>query len=157
MASARVRDSFRCSQTRFSAPMLRCQAGRQPVPVREPAPEGPRSSSGTGLLTLGSWHFRPERSLPWGCPWGTRVSSSIPGSAAVPPSRASEERLHTLPAVPRGQAPRPPLEEVRSRVSACPRKLQEIFSACCSLAFYFLPSPLVVELCEHSYFVSSQT
>ena len=96
----------------------------------------------------------------WDCPLGTGVSSSISGStpSTAPPSCDSPEQLHALSDVPWGQNP-PPTPLQRSRAS--PERVLEsscwIFSACHSLAFCFLSSPLVVELCEHAYFVRSQT
>lgn len=133
------------------------QVGWEPnqVPVEEPG-----SSSGTQFRNLGSRQLRQDHSSLWGCPSGTGVSSSISGStpSSTPPSCDSPEQLHTLSDVPWGQNP-PPTPLQRSRAS--PARVLEsscwMFSACHSLAFCFLPSPLVVELCEHAYFVCSQT
>lgn len=126
-----VQDSLSCSQTRFSALASQCQRRKDP----------PTHTSGpAAFLILGSGH---------GCEaalWGLDVQQHLWLRPSPNQPKASPPIIAKCPS---GAEPSPhPAAGSRAPQHSAPESSGWLFSASCSLAIYFLRSPLVVELCK---------
>lgn len=127
-----VQDSLSCSQTRFSALASQCQRRKDPPHTHTSGP--------AAFLILGSGH---------GCEaalWGLDVQQHLWLRPSPNQPKASPPIIAKCPS---GAEPSPhPAAGSRAPQHSAPESSGWLFSASCSLAIYFLRSPLVVELCK---------